>query len=103
MASNRSEVLKSMLAQDPANAFARYGLAMEYVNSGQFEQAIAEFQALFASNPDYPAAYYHAGRTFEKLGREDDARTIYQRGIEVTTRMGDLHTRSEIQAALDLL
>jgi hypothetical protein len=28
---------------------------------------------------------------------------MYERGIEVTTRNGDAHTRSELQAALDLL
>jgi len=33
----------------------------------------------------------------------EEARQWYQEGIEVTTRKGDLHTRSEIQTALDLL
>ena len=33
----------------------------------------------------------------------EEARTLYQQGIEVTTRKGDLHARSEMQAALDLL
>jgi hypothetical protein len=28
---------------------------------------------------------------------------MYQRGIETTTRTGDQHTRSELQAALDML
>jgi hypothetical protein len=39
----------------------------------------------------------------DKLGRREDARSLYREGIEATTRIGDLHTRSEIQAALDLL
>jgi Tfp pilus assembly protein PilF len=92
-----------MLAQDPKNAFARYGLAMEYVRSGDQALAVEEFQALLADNPDYAAGYYHAGRTLESLGRIDDAREMYERGIEVTTRSGDSHTRSELQAALDML
>ena len=54
-------------------------------------------------NPNYPAAYYHGGQTLEKLGRREDARALYRQGIEATTRIGDLHTRGEIQAALDLL
>jgi Tfp pilus assembly protein PilF len=92
-----------MLAQDPKNAFARYGLAMEYIRSGDQALAVEEFHALLADNPDYAAGYYHAGRTLESLGRIDDAREIYERGIEVTTRSGDSHTRSELQAALDML
>jgi tetratricopeptide (TPR) repeat protein len=103
MPADRLETLKAMLAQDPSNSFARYGLAMEYVHSGKLEAAVDEFRTLIAANPDYPAAYYHSGRTLEKLGRTDEARNIMEQGIEVTTRLGDMHTRSELQAALDLL
>ena len=100
---NRLEVLKNMVAQNPSDAFSRYGLAMEYVNSGNLEQAREEFAALLESNPDYAAGYYHGGRTLEKLGRIEEARGMYERGIAVTSRTGDAHTRSELQAALDLL
>jgi tetratricopeptide (TPR) repeat protein len=101
--SNRLEVLKSMVAQNPNDSFARYGLAMEYAKSGELEQALGEFRAILAGNPNYSAAYYHGGQTLEKLGRIEEARALYRAGIEATTRIGDLHTRSEIQAALDLL
>jgi hypothetical protein len=33
----------------------------------------------------------------------DEARELYRQGIEATTRIGDLHTRSEIEAALEML
>jgi len=101
--SNRLEALKTMVAQNPNDSFSRYGLAMEYARSGDLEQAIAEYRALLAANPNYPAAYYHGGQALEKLGRREEARTLYGQGIEATTRLGDLHTRSEIQAALDEL
>jgi tetratricopeptide (TPR) repeat protein len=103
MPADRIETLKSMVSQDPDSAFARYGLAMEYAKSGRAEEAVAEFRALMSSHPDYAAAYYHAGRTLESMGRTDEAREVLERGIEVTTRIGDAHTRSELQAALDLL
>jgi len=101
--SNRLEVLKNMVAQNPNDSFARYGLAMEYANSGDLEGALGEYRALLAVNPNYSAAYYHGGQTLEKLGRREEARALYGQGIEATTRNGDMHTRSEIQAALDLL
>ncbi|MGA2595211.1 MAG: tetratricopeptide repeat protein [Bryobacteraceae bacterium] len=101
--STRLEMLKNMVAQSPNDSFTRYGLAMEYARSGDLEQAIQEYRALLAANPNYPAAYFHGGQTLEKLGRREEARTLYQQGIEATTRLGDLHTRSEIQAALDQL
>jgi len=103
MASNRLDTLKSMVAQDPASAFARYGLAMEYVNLGRLDEAMEEFHSLLGSHPDYAAAYFHGGRTLERVGKLDEARVMYQKGIEVTARTGDAHTRSELQAALDML
>jgi len=103
MPNTRLETLKSLAAQNPQDSFLRYGLAMEYRNSGDLESAMREFAGLMNANPDYAAAYLHAGQTLERMGRSEEARAVYQRGIEVTTRAGDQHARSELQAALDLL
>jgi tetratricopeptide (TPR) repeat protein len=103
MPDSRLDLLKNMVAQNPADSFARYGLAMEWARTGNLEQAVEEYRGLLAVNPDYAAAYYHGGQTLEKLGRPDEARALYRAGIEATTRTGDLHTRSEIEAALQLL
>ena len=103
MVNTRLETLKSMAEQNPNDSFSRYGLAMEYANTGDMEQAILEYRKLMEVNPNYAAAYYHAGRALKKLGRIEEARETYDRGIGVTTTIGDLHTKSEIQAALDLL
>jgi len=100
---NRVETLKSMLEQDPKNTFARYGLAMEYANSGELADAMEQFQELLKNSPDYAAGYYHAGRTLERMEKIDDAKKMYEAGIDVTLRTGDAHTRSELQAALDIL
>jgi Tfp pilus assembly protein PilF len=103
MASNRLEILKSMVEQNPADSFARYGLAMEYRNGGDLEAAMGEFRALMEHNPDYSPAYFHGGQTLERLGQLEAAREVYEKGVEVTTRGGDQHARSEMQGALDLL
>ena len=97
------EILKAMVAQNPADAFARYGLAMELIKGGELAGAVAEFRALLDHNPNYAAAYFHGGQALEKLGDVEKARAMYEKGIEVTGRTGDAHTRSELQAALDLL
>jgi len=97
------EVLRNMVAQNPRDSFARYGLAMEYVNSGDLQGAVAEFRALLEHNPDYAAGYFHGGQALEKLGQVEDARAMYEQGIQVTSRTGDQHARSELQAALDML
>ena len=103
MASTRLEALKSMVAQKPDDSFLRYGLAMEYRNTGDLQAALAEFRSLRETNPDYSAAYFHGGQTLERMGLVDEAREWYREGIEVTTRKGEAHARSELQTALDLL
>ncbi len=103
MAINRLEVLRSMVEQNPADGFTRYGLAMEYVNTGDLPGAVEQFHLLLEHNPTYAAAYFHGGQTLEKLGRIEEAKAIYNKGIEVTTATGDAHTRSELQGALNLL
>ena len=96
----RTIMLEQILAQDPANKLARYGLAMEYVNTGEWARAIPEFEALLVSDPSYSAAYYHGGQTLEKLGQLDRARDFYRRGIAAT---GDPHALGELQSALSIL
>ena len=103
MAANRLEILKSMVAQNPNDSFSRYGLAMEYRNTGDLEAAIAEFRALIAANPDYVAAYFHGGQTLERAARIDEARELYQGGIAASLRTGDGHARAELEAALSML
>jgi tetratricopeptide (TPR) repeat protein len=101
--SERLEMLKNLVAQNPADSFARYGLAMEWARAGNLEQAVEEYRSLLAVNPNYAAAYYHGGQALQKLGRREEARALYRQGIEATTRTGDLHARSEMEAALEAL
>lgn len=98
---SRIEALTEMLSHDPANAFARYGLAIEYSNIGQLEQAIAEFQRLLTAHPDYTAGYFMAAQTLAKCNRQDDAVKMLREGIAVAEKKGDTHAHSEMQAMLD--
>jgi Tfp pilus assembly protein PilF len=98
---NRIETLTEVLSQDPTNAFARYGLAIEYSNSGQMKQAIEEFEKLLSAHPDYTAGYFMAAQTMAKSGRQDEAVNMLREGITVAAKKGDTHAQSEMQAMLD--
>jgi tetratricopeptide (TPR) repeat protein len=100
LATPRIQLLEQILAQDPANKLARYGLAMEYINTGEWARAISEFEAVLMADPTYAAAYFHGGQTLEKLGRLEEAREFYRRGIASTH---DAHARGELEAALAIL
>jgi predicted Zn-dependent protease len=98
---DRLAMLSELLGQDPNNAFARYGLAMEYSNSGQLEQALDEFHRLLSTNPDYTAGYFMAAQTLMKCERPEEARKMLQDGIATAQRKGDAHAQSEMQSMLD--
>jgi tetratricopeptide (TPR) repeat protein len=103
MPNDRLETLKTFLETNPGDCFARYGVAQEYLKRGEHENALEHFTRIIEINPAYQAAYYHGGKMYEKLGRLQEARATYQKGIEVASRSGDLHAQSELQAALDEL
>jgi len=50
-------LLESFVAQKPDDAFSRYGLAMECINSGDAAAAESNFNELLQRNPDYVPAY----------------------------------------------
>ena len=97
---DRIEALKQFIQASPNDCFVRYGLVQEYVKADRFDEAIETFNGILSINPDYPAAYYHLGKSYEKSGRPDRARQAYEKGIETSRRTGDLHARSELEAAL---
>lgn len=93
--------LKEILEQDPKNAFARYGLAMEYAGRGETETALAEFDRLLADHPEYAAGYFMAAQTLAKARRVAEAKTRLTEGIACARAAGNQHAAREMQAMLD--
>jgi tetratricopeptide (TPR) repeat protein len=100
---DRLAILKEILAENPNDAFARYGLAMEYANSGDTATALAEYEKTVALNPEYVPAYQMAGQLLMNLGRDTDARGWFDKGIAAARRAGNRHAESEMQGMLDTL
>ena len=93
--------LKEILALDPKNSFARYGIAMELAVRGQTDAALREFDALLAHDPDYTAGYYMSAQTLSRAGRTSDAAERLKTGISCAARNGNSHALSEMQSMLD--
>ena len=100
MEKNRLEILMQFVERNPQDPFARYGLAMEHARLGEHDQAIENFRKLWEINPDYAAAYFQAGQLLARMGQTEQARRVLGEGIEAAGRIGDLHTKSEMEAAL---
>jgi len=100
---SRVAALTELLTANPNDAFARYALGLEYSGAGQTDAAIAEFQQLLASHPDYTNGYFMAAQTLARADRNDEARALLQRGIESARRTGNRHAQAEMQGMLDEL
>lgn len=99
MEKSRLDILREMLAADPSNTFARYGLAMELASSDP-EEAWRNFEQLLKQQPEYVPTYYQAGKVLLSLGQTEQARDVLGRGIEAAARQGNEHARSELAALL---
>jgi tetratricopeptide (TPR) repeat protein len=97
---DRVAMLTEILEQNPADAFARYGLAMEYANSGEVDRSLEEFGKLLSVHPDYTAGYFMAAQTLSKAGRVDPAKKMLTDGIASAQRTGNRHALSEMEGLL---
>ncbi len=96
-------MLKEILAQQPGDAFARYGLAMAFAAEGDFTAGLAEFDRLLAEHPDYTAGYFMAAQTLVKAGQAAPAKIRLTEGIASARRTGNQHALSEMQQLLEEL
>lgn len=94
-------MLTEILSQNPADSFARYGLAMAYVAEGRQEEALKEFQTATENNPDYVPAYQMSAQTLLKTGQTEAAKARLTAGLAACGRTGNQHAASEMQAMLD--
>ncbi|MBI1807508.1 MAG: tetratricopeptide repeat protein [Ignavibacteria bacterium] len=103
MSTTRLDTLQQFLEQDPNDPFNHYAIALEYVSSHCYPEAIAKFQELMALDPNYVPAYHQLGLLFARLGKNDEALKTFERGIEIAALVGDMHARSEMEEAIDEL
>jgi len=96
-------MLNEILAANPADALARYGLAMEYAKAGEIEPALREFQSLIEQNPDYTPAYFMAAQTLATAHRVEEAKRWLVEGVSSARRTGNAHAQSEMTAMLEEL
>jgi predicted Zn-dependent protease len=97
---DRIALLTEVLAENPTDAFARYGLALEYSNSGEIDRALEEFGRLLATHPDYTAGYFMAAQTLAKAERTDEARKMLADGIASAKKTGNGHAQAEMEGML---
>jgi len=100
---SRREVLEEFVARQPNDAFSRYGLAMECMNSGDAAAADTQFRELLQRNADYVPAYLMYGQFLARESRPDEAKHVLTQGISAASKANNSHALSEMQSLLKTL
>ena len=101
----RMEQIEALLADDPNDAFLRYGLAMEHCSAGDDAAAVRLLGELIALDPDRPyiPAFLMCGQALVRLGNEGEAADVLKQGIGAAKRAGTpeaMHARGEMEGLL---
>ena len=94
-------MLEDIVAQKPDDAFSRYGLALECMNSGDTAAAEQHFRALLERNTTYIPGYQMYGQLLVRESRKEEARQVLTNGIAAANKAGNQHARSEMEALLN--
>ena len=100
---DKAAMLQEILRENPTDAFARYGLAMEFAGKDDFAASLREFATLLDHHPGYVPGYFMAAQTLVRAGRPAEAMEKLRAGITIASRDGNRHAHSEMQAMLDEL
>nr|WP_087476305.1 tetratricopeptide repeat protein [Nitrospira cf. moscoviensis SBR1015] len=98
MPNPRIEPLKKVLAIDPNDDVAWFGLGKAYMDDGNFEEAAKALRQCVAVKPTYSAAYFALAQSLRTLNQLDECRTVIVTGIEVSTKNGDAMVTKNLEA-----
>lgn len=102
MNSQRIEMLKKMVLEDPQDPFYPYALALEYIHTNRPE-ALSILIDVMSSYPDYLPPYYQAGLLSIESGRQIEGEAILKKGILLAQKQNDRKTLNELRSLLDNL
>lgn len=98
MPNPRIEPLKKVLAIDPNDEVAWFGLGKAYMEDGNFEEAATALRHCITVKPTYSAAYYALAQSLKTLQQLDECRTVCATGIDVSTKNGDAMVTKNLEA-----
>ena len=98
----RMAAIEAMLAEDPDDAFLRYGLAMEHASAGDDAECVTVLRDLIArtATSGYVPAFLQCGQALMRLDRTAEACDVLKTGIGAAGRAGDTHAQGEMQGLL---
>ncbi len=103
MTPSRLDAFRQMVAKNPANALAQYGLANEAMKEGSYQEAADHYAVYLATYDDEGNGWGRYAEALVELGRLGDAQQALQSGISAAHRFGHPSMASELEARLESL
>lgn len=101
MTNPRLESFRAMVAGNPDNPLARFGLANEALKAELWGEAVDNLQAYLASYDDEGNGYGRLAQGLERVGRTEEARQALRDGIAAAHRFGHPGLANELSARLE--
>lgn len=99
--SSKRRMIEESLAEDPADKFLRYGLALQCLREGDTEEGRERLLALIADHPeDQVAAYQQLGQSYAEAGEVGPATETLRTGIAKAHSQGNAHAAAEMEGIL---
>jgi thioredoxin-like negative regulator of GroEL len=96
----RREKLEAMLQSTPDDQTLRYMLAMEFDKQGDPAGAMQQFTQLMQASTPYVPAFLMAGQLLTRLGRTEEARSVFNDGIQTAQAQNNTHAAGEMAGFL---
>lgn len=99
----REDMFRQVLEIDQDDVIANYGLADIYYLKKEYQQAQQHLERVLSADPKYSVAYLLYGKVLEALKDKKMASEVYERGIVVASKKGDMMPANEMQSRLNEL
>lgn len=78
--------LKALLDENPNDAFVHYGIADTYYKLGELEKCVEHAEAYLKLADDEGAVYRIWGHSLLRLGRMEEAKKAFEKGVDAAER-----------------
>lgn len=95
--------LETMIRNGQDNALLRYSLGNEYFRAKKYQQAIMHLHKAIEYDSEYSAAWKLYGKALSANKQTNDAIKVYEKGIAVADKRGDIQASKEMKVFLKRL
>lgn len=98
----REKMFLQVIEIDAEDALANFGLATLCLERNQFQKAREHLERVLLTDPGYAVAYLALGKALKALGETSEARRIWQEGVKIAAKKGEMMPANEMQSLLTL-